>query len=1024
MPSIPPSAILDKGVHRGDLGDVAALAASIQSVGLLSPIVVTAGNALVAGRRRLAAVQLLGWRDVPIVRVDLSDAARVLMLDSAETTCHEELSPFQAAEVRRQRAEILSSDEVAQKHKTTRRGHVRVRSAPDQSPCWLEALQISAIGTGFLPASIDKVDQIREIAELGVLRRPDREMKASEAVGHVAKEALSALKVTGSDMDECWDALVAALEADAAIGSTGPLQGSDGTSLLEAPHGSRPRLVTRRSSLLVGVAGAMGLVLADTNQLPAAAAPEPDGSRGTNVRSTGATGDGVTDDTAAVRAAIVAAAGEEVYFPAGTYVIDALRADGRTRFQLDPAATLLAKPNTTSSSMIAFIGAELTIRGGTIDGNRLKQAGRPMIIAGQVQKGKVVSVSDVRFTGTVKAALYLSEFGGFASVDNCTFNDQAEHTGELNVGLSMIASIVSGQVGSKGHFRFNYNRCIGTVTPTGPGRNPGGVFMSPASANAPLVGNMTTLEATGNYFWGYGQNWAGNTISAIHLYRSTMGVRITGNYFEECSFSAISAKSVTDFICTGNVFVGGAINSQNIASEGVISYVPGYNAGSALQPRGLITSNVIDNPGGQSASLLQNAISVHGTLASHAKDVVVANNVIKGGGVGIQVEYVEDMIIEGNVVDGSRGAAVQVHFGEDLKLSGNMIQGAGGGAGGSQSGITLTQMTGAVTVTGNVVSTQNGHGIIALASVNNSRISLIGNRFTHAAAGYFAAVVRGPAFLKITGNEFNATAGGALDVRGDAAGNKIRRLAYDLSNTVIAGTVTFVWPQIVTATGQLRAPKSPLGVVTPGEVGTTYQQTDGTNDSVMWISQSTSSSSWVKILSASTSNSATVNRLLGMAYDPASALAVPAPARAGVLSLTKMLLSSGGRVSKVVFHVSKAGTGLVTGQCWLGVYSANGALIGQTGDMATTFASAGAKTVALKAPTALQPPGSQIFVALLWNGAAGPQLRGIAGGGIPNIGISAVSEHRFATAGSGLKTMPATRPTPATTTAAPWFGVA
>jgi integrase len=49
--------------HREHLGDIPGLAASIQEVGLLHPIVVTADHRLIAGRRRLEAYRTLGRRD-------------------------------------------------------------------------------------------------------------------------------------------------------------------------------------------------------------------------------------------------------------------------------------------------------------------------------------------------------------------------------------------------------------------------------------------------------------------------------------------------------------------------------------------------------------------------------------------------------------------------------------------------------------------------------------------------------------------------------------------------------------------------------------------------------------------------------------------------------------------------------------------------------------------------------------------------------------------------------------------------
>ena len=62
--------------YRKDLGDLRSLAQSIEEVGLLHPIVVTAEGRLIAGQRRLAACRLLGWTDVPVTVVDLYQAAR------------------------------------------------------------------------------------------------------------------------------------------------------------------------------------------------------------------------------------------------------------------------------------------------------------------------------------------------------------------------------------------------------------------------------------------------------------------------------------------------------------------------------------------------------------------------------------------------------------------------------------------------------------------------------------------------------------------------------------------------------------------------------------------------------------------------------------------------------------------------------------------------------------------------------------------------------------------------------------
>jgi hypothetical protein len=74
--------------HRRDLGTVAGLAASIADLGLLQPIAITPDGKLVAGRRRLAAVKLLGWATVPVHVVrGLGDALRLLRAEQHENVC-------------------------------------------------------------------------------------------------------------------------------------------------------------------------------------------------------------------------------------------------------------------------------------------------------------------------------------------------------------------------------------------------------------------------------------------------------------------------------------------------------------------------------------------------------------------------------------------------------------------------------------------------------------------------------------------------------------------------------------------------------------------------------------------------------------------------------------------------------------------------------------------------------------------------------------------------------------------------
>jgi N6-adenosine-specific RNA methylase IME4 len=62
--------------HRKELGDIDRLAKSIEEIGLLHPVVITPGNELITGERRLNACKKLGWEKVPVTIIDLEQIIR------------------------------------------------------------------------------------------------------------------------------------------------------------------------------------------------------------------------------------------------------------------------------------------------------------------------------------------------------------------------------------------------------------------------------------------------------------------------------------------------------------------------------------------------------------------------------------------------------------------------------------------------------------------------------------------------------------------------------------------------------------------------------------------------------------------------------------------------------------------------------------------------------------------------------------------------------------------------------------
>lgn len=83
---------------RKDMGDLDALAASMDELGLLQPIGVTSDAWLVFGARRLEAAKRLGWQFIPVVTVDVDS----LVAERDENEVRKGFTPSERVEIARQ----------------------------------------------------------------------------------------------------------------------------------------------------------------------------------------------------------------------------------------------------------------------------------------------------------------------------------------------------------------------------------------------------------------------------------------------------------------------------------------------------------------------------------------------------------------------------------------------------------------------------------------------------------------------------------------------------------------------------------------------------------------------------------------------------------------------------------------------------------------------------------------------------------------------------------------------------------
>lgn len=193
--------------HRKDIGDVGALAESIDTVGLIHPVVVTPDCRLIAGERRLSAMRSLGWEMIPVTVIQtLADATDELIAERDENTCRKDFTPTEAASVRRAVADALAP--IAAERKAQAPGQPRGAkvSGSNLEQEKFKTRDVSSRGTGYAPSTLDKVDRTAQLAKDETQPEPVREK---------ARVALAEMDRTGNVDKPFKDVQQAKREAEA-----------------------------------------------------------------------------------------------------------------------------------------------------------------------------------------------------------------------------------------------------------------------------------------------------------------------------------------------------------------------------------------------------------------------------------------------------------------------------------------------------------------------------------------------------------------------------------------------------------------------------------------------------------------------------------------------------------------------------------------------------------------------------------------------------------------------------------------
>lgn len=158
--------------HRTELGDIDALAASIDRDGLLQPITITPDSVLVCGARRLAAIRQLGWKTVNVwVRSGISDRLGHLLAEQDDNVLHKPLTQLEAAALYRELKAVMAED--AARRQAASQFSVQQQPGDDGAgkfPAPSEQGRASEQAAQMIPGSasyktLDKISYLQHIAE-------------------------------------------------------------------------------------------------------------------------------------------------------------------------------------------------------------------------------------------------------------------------------------------------------------------------------------------------------------------------------------------------------------------------------------------------------------------------------------------------------------------------------------------------------------------------------------------------------------------------------------------------------------------------------------------------------------------------------------------------------------------------------------------------------------------------------------------------------------------------------------------
>ncbi len=409
-----------------------------------------------------------------------------------------------------------------------------------------------------------------------------------------------------------------------------------------------------------------------------------------SVKDFGAVGDGITDDTVAIQAAINASQNKSLLVPNGTFIASVLSIPHSMQFFGLGEGSSLKQKSATNNFFIqpSSDGVSVAFNSLTLDQNNSGQttgSGKFLFNTdknGTASSPHIVTFNQVTLKDFCEGALRIvgdrsTSTREVMRVINCKFIGGTESESSVYDTFTIFAADASELTVVDCDFDHNL-----TLTKQG----------IPAISVAGTVvpsEEYTELTVRNNRFRNYGRFTSGSGIGVIDAYVWADKVDISGNKFIGSYVVPIRGKcNARDVVIHGNIMSG--FNNPGTASlNGGISFVS-----ATLPPtigRFIISDNIIDTP-------LYRGIEVSDS-GSNPESIIISNNIVLSpGDIGINLVGCSGFSVEGNSIKNA-----------------------------AQQGIAFASCVGIGRIDSNIINTTAQTGIQALGSQLTLDIQIHGN---------------------------------------------------------------------------------------------------------------------------------------------------------------------------------------------------------------------------------------------------------------------------------------------------------